>query len=159
MMTRENRVPLSLCPPYVSHKMDSDKTWASGMRRRLRHGMGLLKLLMSHYAIFSLLRWIRVSLSAIRQQVSKWGRPWQPYEYWATLFKTSWWNFSKGTETHFRFNNQYVTRWQYSSMHECMHEGRLQYPNRTDKQVPSSLENRRCRPSQMTATHCTQHTV
>jgi hypothetical protein len=74
MMMRETRVPLSLCPPYVSHKMDSDKTWDSGMRRRLRHGMGLLKLLMSHYALFSLLHWIRVSLSVIRQKVSKRGR-------------------------------------------------------------------------------------
>jgi len=63
MVTRENRLPLSLCPPYISHKMDSDKTWPSGVRGRLRHGMGLLKFLMSHYAIFSLLHWMRVSLS------------------------------------------------------------------------------------------------
>jgi hypothetical protein len=120
MMTSENRVPLSICPPYVSNKMDSDKTWASEVRRHLRHGMGLLtlilptwriwwvpnnaskwqlgfnsalkglKLLMSHYAIFSLLHWIRVSLSVIRQKVSKRGRRW-PHEYWATLFKTSRW--------------------------------------------------------------------
>jgi hypothetical protein len=110
MTTRENRVPLPLWPPQISYKMVSDKTWASGVRRRLQHGMGLLKLLMSYCAIFSP-HWIRVSLT-IRQKFSKQGRTWQPYEYWAILFKTSWLNFSRGTKTHFRFSNQYVTRWQ-----------------------------------------------